>query len=218
MPRRAAPILTVGHSVRPLAAFLALLAENGVEALVDVRALPRSRRHPHFSAGPLAAALTAAGIAYRHQPALGGLRTPGPGSPHIALREPMFRAYADHMAGAAFTRALEEVEELARDRVVALMCAEGRPEDCHRSLIADALTVRGRTVEHIVTPGPRRPHRLSALVRVAGGRLIYDGGQQPLGGVGGEAAVSPARARRGDRRTGRTPRRAPARSGKGTGR
>lgn len=212
MPRRTAPILTVGHSVRPLASFLGLLAENGVGTLVDVRALPRSRRHPHFSAGPLAAALAAAGIAYRHLPELGGLRTPGPDSPHTALRQPMFRAYADHMAGASFGRALDEVEALARGGIVALMCAEGRPEDCHRSLIADALTVRGRAVEHIVAPGPRQPHRLTAVARVAGGRLIYDGGQQPLAGVGPETPASPARAPRAARRRGRTSRPRPARS------
>jgi uncharacterized protein (DUF488 family) len=176
-------ILTVGHSNRSLDQFLALLAAHGIEAIADVRRHPASRRHPHFSGARLAASLAAAGIAWHHLPELGGLREPGADSPHIALEERAFRGYADHMALDEFARGLAALVGLAAARRTAAMCAEADPANCHRSLLADLLIVRGHAVEHIVDTGTARPHVLHASARIERGALVYDGaqGRLPLG-------------------------------------
>ncbi len=178
-------ILTLGHSSRPLADTLALLRAHAVAGVVDVRRFPRSRRHPHYDAVPLAAALAAAGITYRHAEPLGGYREPHPESPHTALTEPAFRGYADHMGSAEFARAVDGLLAEAADHRLALMCAEARPEQCHRSLLADALLARGARVEHVVDLGPREPHRLTRGVRVHAGRVSYPGSgtQLSIGGL-----------------------------------
>jgi uncharacterized protein (DUF488 family) len=157
-------LLTIGHSTRPLADFLELLGEQGVKLLVDVRRFPASRRHPHFSGPALAAALGAAGIAHRHEPDLGGHRTPLPDSPHRGWRNDAFRGYADHMDTPAFQAALERVCQGGEATV--LMCAEADPWRCHRQLIADALLARDTPVLHILGPGRVEPHRLTPGARI----------------------------------------------------
>jgi uncharacterized protein (DUF488 family) len=67
-------IFTMGHSTRTIAEFVALLREVEVDLLVDIRSVPRSRTNPRFNADALPEPLAGAGIAYRHLPALGGLR------------------------------------------------------------------------------------------------------------------------------------------------
>jgi uncharacterized protein (DUF488 family) len=148
---------TVGHSTRPLGELVELLREAGVRTLVDVRRHPVSRRHPQFGRDALAAGLRAAGIAYVHEPDLGGHREPRADSPNTAWRNAAFRGYADHMATAAFAVALARVAALAD---AAVMCAEARPERCHRQLLADALVCRGVRVRHLVAPGRSEDHRL----------------------------------------------------------
>jgi uncharacterized protein (DUF488 family) len=178
------PVRTIGHSTRTAQEFLDLLRHAGVRLLVDVRRYPASRRHPHFSAGALAASLAAAGITYRHEPDLGGHRMPRPDSENTAWTHPAFRGYADHMAGAAFRAALDRLVESARDVDAAVMCAEALPERCHRRLLADALTVRGVAVEHLVGSRDRRPHVLHPAARpYPDGRLLYpssESDQRPL--------------------------------------
>ena len=166
-------ILTIGHSTRSIDEFLDLLRAHGVRTLVDIRTIPRSRRNPQYAADALEPALAQAGVRYVHVPALGGLRSPRRDSPNGAWRNRSFRGYADHMQTGTFANALEEVIALSRDGRVALMCAEAVPWRCHRSLVADALTVRGVPVAHVVGPGPARPHRLSPLARVEDGTLTY---------------------------------------------
>jgi len=173
-------LLTVGHSNRPLEALLRLLRIHGVSRLFDVRRIPRSGRHPHFDRDRLAAALSGAGIGYDHVPDLGGLRSPRPGSPNTAWREPWFRGYADHMQSPAFGRALARVIEGARRERIALMCAESAPRNCHRSLIADALVARGHAVEHILDERRRVPHQLHPAARITAGRVIYPSTQMNL--------------------------------------
>lgn len=171
-------ILTVGHSTLPIAEFVELLGAHGVDLLVDVRRYPGSRRHPHFAREPLAAALATAGIAYHHEPGLGGRRRPRPDSPHTAWRVAGFRAYSDYMETAEFRAALARLEALAEGRAVAVMCAEAVPWRCHRRLVADALVARGRPVEHILSPTRVDPHELSPHAVVAGpdGKLAYPAG------------------------------------------
>jgi len=179
--RRVLTIWTLGHSNRGLEEFLGLLRMHRVERVIDVRRFPSSRRHLHFCKPALAAALAAAGIGYLHLPELGGRRAPRPDSPHIAWRTPGFRAYADHMESEDFRRGLERVIEEARRSRVALMCAERFPWRCHRRLIADALTVRGIRVEHILDRDRQVPHQLPPWARLEEGRLIYDGSPVPWG-------------------------------------
>jgi uncharacterized protein (DUF488 family) len=125
-------------------AFVSLLQQARIELLVDVRAHPASRRHPHFSRAPLAESLVAAGIRYDWQgAALGGLRKGG---------------YAAHMETALFADAARALIATARDARLCLMCAETEPADCHRSHIADWLVARGEAVVHLITPGACRQH------------------------------------------------------------
>jgi uncharacterized protein (DUF488 family) len=170
------PIYTVGHSTRPIAELLALLAEHGVELLVDVRRFPGSRRHPQYGREALAAALAGAGIEYVHEPDLGGRRPARPDSPHTAWRVEAFRGYADYMDTPPFHAALARLIERGAARTTAILCAEAVPWRCHRRLIADALVARGVAVYDILSPGRAEPHALDPNARVLpGGRLRYSG-------------------------------------------
>jgi uncharacterized protein (DUF488 family) len=166
-------VLTVGHSTHPLEEFIALLAAHGVTMLVDVRTIPRSRHNPQFNLDTFPAALEAAGIGYLHAKGLGGLRHARAASLNTGWRTPGFRGYADYMLTPEFAAELEKLLAVARREQVAIMCAEAVPWRCHRSLIADALMVRQVTVEHIMGPGKRQPHRLTPFARVEGERITY---------------------------------------------
>ncbi len=166
-------MLTVGHSTRSLPEFLGLLKAHGVSRVVDVRTIPRSRHNPQFNRETLPAALEAAGLGYVHLKRLGGLRHPRPDSPNLGWRTAGFRGFADYMLTPEFAKQLQALVELAGRERLAVMCAEAVPWRCHRSLIADALVVRGLRVEHILGPGWRQPHRLTPFARVEGGRLTY---------------------------------------------
>lgn len=166
-------VCTIGHSNRPIEAFLDLLKRNFVARILDVRTVPGSRRNPQFGQDALSSALAQAGIGYTYLPALGGLRRTHPDSPNKGWRNLSFRGYADHMQSAEFAEAVEWVSEHARQERCALMCAEAVPWRCHRSLIGDALLVRGVDVEDIIGPGPRRPHRLTSFAAVQGAQIVY---------------------------------------------
>lgn len=173
-------IYTAGHGNRPLEEFIGLLREARVTCLVDVRAYPASRRHPHFARAALEKSLPAAGIRYRWEgEALGGRRRPSTDSPHVALRHPAFRAYADHMMTATFRAAAERLVETASAEPAAIVCAERLPWQCHRFLISDFLVAGGHEVVHLVNPGKRQPHRLNPVARPREGGLVYDGNSQP---------------------------------------
>jgi uncharacterized protein (DUF488 family) len=106
-------ILTVGHGTLDAEAFSGLLRRAGVATVVDVRRYPGSRRHPDVGRAEIERWLPEAGIAYRWLPTLGGRRAPVPGSPNVGLRQPQFRAYADHMASAEFAAGIAELLALA---------------------------------------------------------------------------------------------------------
>ena len=167
------PIFTIGHSTRSAVAFLALLQAHGITGLADVRAVPQSRRHPHFSRDALAASLAAVGIAYRHFGALGGKRVPRADSPNGGWRDPAFRGYADHTMTQEFSAAIAELLAFAADRRVALMCAEGKWWECHRQLVADVLVAKGLDVRHIMSARDAPAHELTSFARVIDGRVQY---------------------------------------------
>ena len=173
-------VYTIGHGNRPLEELVSLLESNAVRRLIDVRAFPGSRRHPHFSRTALEESLPAAAIHYEWQgAALGGRRRPRGDSPNVALRNASFRAYADHMRTGEFETALDGLIERAGREGVAIMCAERLPWQCHRFLIADALVTRGVGVLHVIDTKPPRQHVRNATARAEpDGRLVYDGQTQ----------------------------------------
>ena len=175
-------IYTIGHSTRSLDELLALLQAAGVRELVDVRSVPRSRRHPQFERQALARSLAASGsIEYRHEPALGGFRRPRPDSPNGGWEHPAFRGYADYMALPEFAAALDRLQARARGRATCIMCAEAPWWRCHRRLIADALLVRAWTVLHLGLSAEPVPHELTPFAVVEPGqRLTYPPAQAAL--------------------------------------
>jgi uncharacterized protein (DUF488 family) len=166
-------IYTIGHSTRTIDQFIGLLKAHSIEELVDVRTVPKSRHNPQFSSEALAESLRQAGIGYRHLGTLGGLRHARKDSTNTGWENASFRGFADYMATPEFEAGLEELEALAEKQAVAIMCAEAVPWRCHRSLIADALTVRGWQVLHISSKKTAKPHELTPFLRVQDGALTY---------------------------------------------
>ena len=168
-------VLTVGHSTRPLDDFLALLKAHGVERIVDVRTIPRSRHNPQFNRETLPASLRGAGIGYIHVKALGGLRRARPDSTNLGWENASFRGYADYMETPEFARAIERLVAMAHAKRIAILCAEAVPWRCHRSLIADALLARGHAVSHIMSLTSAKPHKLTSFAHVRGTQVTYPG-------------------------------------------
>jgi len=167
------PILTIGHSNRSIEDFLALLKAHGVQRLVDVRTIPRSRHNPQFNRDALPQTLRRSRIAYTHLAKLGGLRRANADSVNTGWNNSSFRGFADYMQTPEFAAVLARLEKLAQTKRCAIMCAEAVPWRCHRSLLADALTVRGHAVEHIMTPTRRNPHKLTPFARVRRKQITY---------------------------------------------
>jgi uncharacterized protein (DUF488 family) len=166
-------LMTIGHSTRPIEEFIDLLKSNGVQRLVDVRTIPRSRHNPQFNRDSLPKSLEASGIAYTHLKDLGGLRKPKPDSLNTGWRNASFRGFADYMQTPEFEAALKNLLQLAETRTCAIMCAEAVPWRCHRSLIADALLARHIPVEHIVSGPRRQSHELTPFAKVRGTQVTY---------------------------------------------
>jgi uncharacterized protein (DUF488 family) len=173
-------VFTVGHSTMPIERFIALLQTYGVKRLVDIRSAPRSRHNPQFNDTSLAESLTARQIEYVHIQALGGLRRAHKDSPNTGWRNESFRGYADYMQGEEFRDALETLIRMSRQERAAIMCAEAVPWRCHRSLVADALTVRGIPAVEILSESSYRMHKLAPFARVEGTRITYPPGQATL--------------------------------------
>jgi uncharacterized protein (DUF488 family) len=166
-------VFTVGHSTRPIEEFIGLLKGHAVKRLVDIRTVPRSRHNPQFGLETLPPALAARGIAYEHVPGLGGFRKTHADSVNAGWRNLSFRGYADYMQTPAFAEQLTALIATARRDTIALMCAEAVPWRCHRSLVADALLVRGIRVEEIVSATRSREHVLTPFARVHDTELTY---------------------------------------------
>ncbi len=166
-------ICTIGHSNRLLDTFLDLLQSNEIVRVLDVRTVPRSRQNPQFNQDALPASLDAVQISYTHLPGLGGLRHARADSPNSGWHNLSFRGYADYMQSTEFADNVQSVANLARTTRCVLMCAEAVPWRCHRSLIGDALLVRGIHVEDIIGPKGRKPHVLTAFAHVDGTQVTY---------------------------------------------
>jgi uncharacterized protein (DUF488 family) len=166
-------IFTIGHSTRPIDVFIRLLKAHGVQRVVDVRTIPRSRHNPQFSRVQLSPALHRARMHYTHMPGLGGLRHARAGSTNTAWLNASFRGYADYMQTPEFADSLARCIDFAKQERVALMCAESVPWRCHRSLIADALLARGIEASEITSGVRTRPHELTPWARVQGTQVTY---------------------------------------------
>jgi len=170
-------MMTIGHSTLPIETFISILRENGVRMLADIRTIPKSRHNPQFAQDNLEPALKAAGIRYCWYRDLGGLRHARKDSINMAWRNTSFRGYADYMQTPEFAAALDHLLETVPQEHTALMCAEAVPWRCHRSLVADALTVRGIPVEEITYTAAgksrRQPHKLIPFAHVKDGRVWY---------------------------------------------
>ena len=167
-------LYTVGHGNRKIEELISLLKDAGVDTLVDVRAQPHSRHNPQFNDDALRLACDKAGIVYHWAGRqLGGMRSPRPDSPHLALDEGLL-GFADHMDTDAFRKGAAQLQHLAARGVCAMLCAERDPAHCHRSLIADYLTLQGVRVVHLLAPGESREHVLSPAARRESAALVYD--------------------------------------------
>jgi uncharacterized protein (DUF488 family) len=173
-----ATLYTIGHSTRTFDELVSALKAHGIEALVDIRAFPMSRRLPHFNRESLESALAEHGIRYIWMKALGGYRkATRKDSPHTALRNASFRNYADYTLTPEFKQAAAELIQIAEASRTAYMCAERVYFRCHRMIVSDWLVAHGHEVLHIDAEGPTRPHKLSSDARVIEGAMIYRGDQ-----------------------------------------
>lgn len=167
------PIYAIGHSTRPLDKFIEILLAHHITRLVDIRTIPRSRHNPQFNRESLEVELPKAKIKYRHLKELGGLRHASKDSLNLGWENTSFRGFADYMQTPAFEKGLAKLIALSEKHTVAIMCAEGNPFRCHRTLVADALTARGVSVLHISSRQSAKPHTLTAFAFVAGTRVTY---------------------------------------------
>jgi uncharacterized protein (DUF488 family) len=166
-------VLTIGHSTRSINEFLEVLKANEVTLVADIRSIPRSRFNPQFDIDNLPVSLEIDGIKYIHMNGLGGLRHPRADSPNTGWKNSSFRGFADYMQTVEFEQNLEHLMGIIGGEMVVLMCAERLPWRCHRSLIADALLVRGFLVEHIIDLRRRYQHKLTSFARVQGTKINY---------------------------------------------
>jgi uncharacterized protein (DUF488 family) len=171
-----ATLYTIGHSTRGLDELIQALQAHSIQALVDIRSFPMSRRLPHFNRESLEKSLPEAGIRYVWLKELGGRRRKiRDDSPNIALRSPSFRNYADYMLAAEFEHGIAELIALSEHTPTAYMCAERLYFRCHRMLVSDWLVAHGHEVLHIDGTAPPKPHKLTPEGRLVDGKLIYRG-------------------------------------------
>jgi Protein of unknown function, DUF488 len=172
-------VFTIGHSTLPIDQFISLLQTYRVACVADIRTVPRSRHNPQFNADALAHALKPQNIDYLPMPALGGLRHARKDSSNTGWRNTSFRGYADYMQTGSFAQAVAELIEVSRQKRTAIMCAEAVPWRCHRSLVADALNVRGIPAFDILSESSYRMHKLTPFAHVDGTHITYPS-EQPI--------------------------------------
>ena len=173
-------IFTVGHSTLPIERFIALPRAYGIERLVDIRTVPRSRHNPQFNDTTLASTLRTEHIEYVPMQSLGGLRHARKDSTNTGWRNASFRGYADYMQTEPFQDALQTLIQMSRPKRVAIMCAEAVPWRCHRSLVADALGARAVPVIEILSENSYRTHKLTPFAQVEGMQVTYPPEQAKL--------------------------------------
>ncbi len=173
-------LYTVGHGSRTLEELLDLLDETGISILVDIRAYPQSKCHPHFSQEFFRLAIEQVGKTYYWAgPQFGGNRRAAIDSQHVALQDEMLRGFADYMESDTFKVAATQLINMARQERVAIMCAEFLPNGCHRSLVSDYLVLKGVNVIHLISDVDVKEHCLSGFARRESSELVYDRKAEP---------------------------------------
>jgi uncharacterized protein (DUF488 family) len=170
---------TMGHSTLAIEDFIRTLKAYEIEQVIDVRTIPKSRHNPQYNTDDLREALQGQGIAYQHMPGLGGLRHTTKDSINLAWKNTSFRGFADYMQTPEFGAALDELIALGKEKRCVILCAEAVPWRCHRSLIGDALVVRGIGVTDILNAKSSKPHMLTAWAKVEGTKVTYPPGPLP---------------------------------------
>lgn len=166
-------IFTIGHSTREIPEFIDLLKSQAISQVVDIRTIPKSRYNPQFGQAELEKSLSEYGIKYVYMKQLGGLRPTVKNSVNEAWRNKSFRNYADYMQSDEFTQGLDDLIKISKNKTTAIMCAEAVPWRCHRSLVGDALLVRGIHVSEIIGKGSVRDHTLTPFAVVNGTKVTY---------------------------------------------
>lgn len=166
-------IHAIGHSTMSIERFLKILDAHSITMLMDIRTVPKSRHNPQFNSDALKGSLAGAGIAYAHLKELGGLRRPSKNSLNTGWRNLSFRGFADYMQTHEFEVGLDRLIALGKSENVVIMCAEGNPFRCHRSLVADALTIREVRALHISSQRPGQLHTLTTFAKVSGHNIRY---------------------------------------------
>jgi uncharacterized protein (DUF488 family) len=174
------PFFTIGHSTRPITEFIDLLKGAGVDTVVDVRTVPRSRTNPQYNRDALPDTLSPHGIGYEHLAALGGLRgRKADVAPDVNgfWRVQSFHNYADYALTEPFRAGLAQLRALGHERHCVIMCAEAVWWRCHRRLITDYLIAAGETVLHIMGDGRSEPARMTEAAQPQpDGSITYPGG------------------------------------------
>jgi uncharacterized protein (DUF488 family) len=171
--KTALTIFTIGHSKHPFEEFIEMLKAHDIRLVIDVRTIPKSRHNPHYNSDTLAAALHERVVGYEHMPGLGGLRHAKKDSVNTAWGNASFRGFADYMQTEDFERSLSALIEMAKNRPTAIMCAEAVPWRCHRSLIGDALLVRGIIVMDIMSKTSAKAHTMTPWAKVNDTTIQY---------------------------------------------
>lgn len=166
-------IFTIGHSNRGLDEFMALLKQNGIEHVVDVRKIPRSRSNPQYNLEDLFKSLQAEGLSYSHLENLCGFRSKAKVALESAWENKSFQAYAAYMGTSEFKDGIQALVDLAKTEVPAIMCSEAVWWRCHRRMIADALLGLGLDVRHILSPSAPVPHQLTEFAQLIDGQVSY---------------------------------------------
>jgi len=166
-------IYTIGHSTHPIEEFIELLETYGLTQLVDIRTVPGSRHNPQYGQAALETSLTDHGIKYVYMKQLGGLRKKTDSSVNLGWHNLSFRNYADYMQADEFAAGIDELIALAKKAPTAIMCAEAVPWRCHRSLVGDALLVRGVEVRDIMSAKSAPEHTLTSFASVHGTDITY---------------------------------------------
>ncbi len=166
-------IYTIGHSTHSSEDFINILKAHGIQFVIDVRTIPKSRHNPQYDGETLALLLHRNAIGYEHMPGLGGLRHTKKDSINTAWENASFRGFADYMQTADFERSLNNLIKKAGKQPTVIMCAEAVPWRCHRSLIADSLLVRDITVLDIMGKMPAKAHAMTPWAHVRGTTITY---------------------------------------------
>jgi len=173
MAKKSEIIYALGYSTRTISDFMKILDAHSIKLVADIRKIPKSRYNPQFNETSLKSSLQRHDIKYCYLPGLGGLRKTVKDSMNLGWRNASFRGYADYMQTPAFNKELDHLIALGKKQKTAMMCAEGNPFRCHRSLIADALLIRGIKVIQISSIKSVKEHKLTSFAKINGMQISY---------------------------------------------